>query len=213
MKIQKYGEEVWLLLYCDNLSAHLNEDVKDIFRKGKVLLCYFPPAMTEIVQPIDAGYGRSLRCQLGNLLDIWLMNEANLEKWETKMNAMERRVLVSYLTAEANDKMLTQQMDAVRIGCFERTGCLITHQVDAEKDKLIKPQGVTIKFTIPTETPAVIEPIAKIAIAEPVLVQATEEGGYQHLEQYLEDDDEEHGDDNEVLVLTDKNDELPDEHL
>ena len=85
--------------------------------------------MTEMVQPIDAGYGRSLRCAIGRELDAWLMDAANLIKWEGKMTAMERRVLVTHLIGRAQDYMMLQKNDEQRIGCFERTGCLITTRV------------------------------------------------------------------------------------
>jgi len=57
-----------------------DSDVKKIFGDGKVLLVVFPPAMTEVIQPIYAGYGRSTRCCIGNELDRWLMDTSNLEK-------------------------------------------------------------------------------------------------------------------------------------
>ena len=41
----------------------------------KVFLCYFPPGMTNFIQPIDAGLGRSVRISVGNFLDEWLMIE------------------------------------------------------------------------------------------------------------------------------------------
>ena len=50
----------------------------DFFGVAKVLLYYFTKNMTEMVQPIDAGYGRSLRCKIRHVLDIWLTNEENL---------------------------------------------------------------------------------------------------------------------------------------
>ncbi len=69
-----------MLLFCDNLISHLDEDLKKIFGKGHVFLCFFPPSMTEVVQSIDAGYGSSLRCTIGRLLNGWLMDNNNLEK-------------------------------------------------------------------------------------------------------------------------------------
>lgn len=86
---------LWALLFCDNLVAHVSNVVKDIFAVDKVFLCYFPSNTAESVQPIDAGCGRSLRCKIGDLLDTWLMQESNLEKWEGKMTASDRRVLLS----------------------------------------------------------------------------------------------------------------------
>ena len=78
-KIQKHGVEKWVILFCDNLSAHLDEEVKSIFGNGKVFLCYFPPNMTNMVQPIDAGLGRSVRIKIGHALDEWLMEEEHLK--------------------------------------------------------------------------------------------------------------------------------------
>ena len=54
--------------------------------------------MTHVVQPIDAGLGRSVRIKIGHALDEWLMDEGNLEKWESKMSASERRVVTTQRT-------------------------------------------------------------------------------------------------------------------
>ena len=62
--------------------------------------------MTEIVQPIDAGYGRSLRAGIGRELDLWLMDAENLLKWEGKMTAMERRILVTHFVARSQEHTL-----------------------------------------------------------------------------------------------------------
>ena len=54
-----HGDD-WVVLFADNLSAHLAPQVKKVFGDNKVLLMFFSPGMTEMIQPIDAGYGRSL---------------------------------------------------------------------------------------------------------------------------------------------------------
>ena len=151
-KLDKHGDD-WVILYADNLSAHLLPEVKSIFGTNHVLVVYFPPNMTEMVQPIDAGYGRSLRCAIGRELDAWLMDAANLLKWESKMSAMERRILVTHLVARAQEYMMQPEIDSQRISCFERTGCLITTQVCPERDKKISPQGLTVPFVIPVLPP------------------------------------------------------------
>jgi len=46
---------------------------------------------------------------------------------------------------------MSDEMDDLRLGCFERTGCLITRYIDVELDKKIKPLGVTVSFKVPTE--------------------------------------------------------------
>ena len=78
-KIERHGDD-WVSLYCDNLAAHLGPDVKRILGDNRVLIVYFLPSMTEMVQPIDAGYGRSLRMAIGRELDSWLMDATNLLK-------------------------------------------------------------------------------------------------------------------------------------
>ena len=45
-KVQNYGANKWVLLYCDNLRAYLANDTKKIFGNAKVFLCYLPPKMT-----------------------------------------------------------------------------------------------------------------------------------------------------------------------
>ncbi len=80
------------------------------------------------------------------------MDTSNLEKWEANMTASERRILVSYLVGQCKSKMMSDEMDDLRIGCFERTRCLITRNIDVvERDKKIKPHGVTVSFKVPTE--------------------------------------------------------------
>jgi len=151
-KKMRHGD-LWVLLFCDNLKAHLDAEVKRIFGEGRVLLCYFPPAMTEVIQPIDAGYGRSLRSAIGQYLDEWLMSATNMERWESNISAMERRVLMTHLVDRAQKWILDDDQDKLRVGCFERTGLLLTWQQNLEKDKLVRPQGMTAPFRIPTRAP------------------------------------------------------------
>ena len=92
-KMEKYGPDTWVLLYCDNLRAHLADDVKKIFGDSKLFLCFLPPNMTHFVKPIDAGLGRCTRVAVGNELDRWLMDADNMTKWEGKMTAGERHPL------------------------------------------------------------------------------------------------------------------------
>ena len=146
-----HGKEEWVILFCDNLRAHVAHSVKSIFGENKILLCYFPPGCTNFIQPIDAGYGRSLRTAVSNSLDEWLMESENLQKWEGKMSASERRILTTNLVGKANKTVMSDEMDKMRIGCFERTGMLLTHIINSDFDKKICPQGMKAgEFHIPT---------------------------------------------------------------
>ena len=42
-KVSKHGLDVWVIAFCDNLSAHLDPEVKCIFGDSNVFLCFFPP--------------------------------------------------------------------------------------------------------------------------------------------------------------------------
>lgn len=48
-KKEVYSKDIWVLLFCDNLSAHLDPEVKRTFGDEEVLLFYFPPNMTNFI--------------------------------------------------------------------------------------------------------------------------------------------------------------------
>ena len=74
------------------------------------------------------------------------MTDENLEKWESKLTASERRVLMTHLVAEANDLALMD--DRMRVGFFKRTGLLIDYS-KSEFDDDVKTQGVASKIVVP----------------------------------------------------------------
>ena len=208
-KIQKHGVEKWVILFCDNLSAHLDEEVKLIFGNGKVFLCYFPPNMTNMVQPIDAGLGRSVRIKIGHALDEWLMEEENLEKWESKMSASERRIVTTQFIGKAMNEVMSTENTEMRRRAFEKTGCLITWLPIATHDDKICPQGLEKgMFHVPTTRTLVDQGDTDSAqvpmeneqagvIEEQVLIDENEEVGFLHF-----DDEEDNGseiDDNPEL--------------
>ena len=51
----KWGNKK-VLVYCDNLDAHICDKTKQIFAAGNVFLYCLPPSVTEAIQAIDAGY-------------------------------------------------------------------------------------------------------------------------------------------------------------
>ena len=66
-----------------------------------------PPNETDQVQPIDRGMGRQIKVYLGQLLDEWLDDEDNLEKWESnKLTASDRRILLAHWFYKASMKAL-----------------------------------------------------------------------------------------------------------
>ena len=145
-----------VLLFCDNLDAHVASETREIFAAGNVFLFCLPPTVTESLQTIDAGYGHSMMCAVGRHLDNRLIDEDNMSMWEDEkgMDARARRVLVSKLVAQANEDVLKD--DKMRIGCFIRTGMLMT--LDGSDDDKIRPQGLTCPVVVPS-----IEDISNIS--------------------------------------------------
>eukprot|EP00957_Ditylum_brightwellii_P114158 8703076-Ditylum_brightwellii.AAC.1 len=82
-KIDFHEEGIWVILFCNNLVACIDDSVRQIFEDAQVFLCYFPPDMTNFIQLIDAGLRWSVCISIENFLDQWLMNSGNFEKWES----------------------------------------------------------------------------------------------------------------------------------
>ena len=135
---------------------HFDEEVKQIFGNDKVFLCFFPPNMTNFIQPIDAGLGRSVRIKIGYFLDAWLMVAENLQIWETKMTAGERRILVTdFVGNKVTQDVMSPAYEGMRIGRFERAGCLITLLSNNFHDQKIHLQVLKSgSFTVPSEVRA-----------------------------------------------------------
>ena len=117
-----------MLLFADNLDAHCYQPVLDIFASANVLVWFVVPGCTgDLIQPIDAGIGRSIRIYVGHALDTrWLSVDDNLDKWwEGKLSASEQRIMMTNFLASAMDKMMLSEekkKEEVRIGSFQRTG-------------------------------------------------------------------------------------------
>ena len=166
---EKWGDNAKVLLTADNLDAHVHHGTKEILAKdGRVFILFFPPCCTEAVQPIDAGYGRSIRCCIGRLLDAWLMESDHMELWEKGMTAGERRVLISNFVAVANQEVL--EKDDSRVSCFRRCGNMLT--LDGSDDDLIKPQGCS---KLPIKIPELIDLTLDDNINNPIDVVTPED--------------------------------------
>ena len=182
--LEKEGDTVTsVLVICDNfLDAHVAPETREVFAADQtVFVCYLPPSVTEAIQPIDAGFGRSLRCGVGRRLDSWLMEESNLELWEAGMTASQRRVLISNIVAEAKKEALAN--DKMQAGCFERTtGCLLTP--DGSGDEKICPQGCS-KTKLPLQIPQALVDLSYDPNQVGKVVTPEEEAGLALLEHSL----------------------------
>ena len=82
---------------------------------------------------------RNLKVEVGKELQSWLEVDANFERWEGgSLSAMEKRILITTFVGNAWTKLFykpTYQND----GYFERTGNLLTLDLDGSKDAKVNP--------------------------------------------------------------------------
>ena len=113
-KREKHDDD-HVLLFCDNLDAHCFDEVLQIFSSANILVWFCVPACTDLIQPIDAGIGRSIEIYVGHALDKWLSVDTNLELWEGSLCARDSRVLMTNFLAEAMDKILSEDKIRIRV--------------------------------------------------------------------------------------------------
>jgi hypothetical protein len=71
--------------------------------------------------------------------------------WEGTMTAAGRQILISVLVQKAMRYVMGEEMESMRIGCFECTGCLIIWLPNDIHDTKVRPQGMPQgSFTVPT---------------------------------------------------------------
>ena len=71
------------LLFQDNLDAQKQPEYIKFLQDWGVDDHKLPPNETDQVQPIDRGLGRHIKIYVDQLMDEWLDDEDNLEKWES----------------------------------------------------------------------------------------------------------------------------------
>ncbi|CEP03512.1 C2H2-type domain-containing protein [Plasmodiophora brassicae] len=140
---------------CDNLQAHKAPEFVDCMKSlGEIVL--FPPNITYMLQPVDAGAGRMMKYFIASRLDYQMDNDAAFSsKWlGGKFTAPERRILITKWVGEAWEQFW--QAGYIR-KYFEKTGCLLG-TVGANPSR-IKIQGLddyqfipTVPFVINDET-------------------------------------------------------------
>ena len=139
-KVAVSGEDVWVILFCDNLSAHLDEELKKIFGERKVLFCFLPPKITNFLHPIDRGLCRSVRLSVSRHLDEWLMNNDNISRWEGTMPSSERCIPTTPLVGKVMYEVMDTSKEGVDVACFERNGLLTTVISNETNDSKMRPQ-------------------------------------------------------------------------
>mmetsp|Transcript_35205 Transcript_35205/g.86357 ORF Transcript_35205/g.86357 Transcript_35205/m.86357 type:complete len:924 (-) Transcript_35205:243-3014(-) len=131
------GEETERLLFMDNLDSQIYPENIAVAKRMNTLPWFLVKDGTELVQPIDQGFGREIKREMDTLTLEWLEDDDNLALWESGFSASDVRVMLTQWVGEAYRRVL--QDDTVW-KYFQRTGCLMT--LDGSGDAGIKLQGV-----------------------------------------------------------------------
>ena len=111
---------------------------------------------TDICQSVDCGFGYMLKSLVRTIQDEWLQSDNNIDLWlgngEEKLDAKQRRILITYWVGEAYNRLSGEKYASSRYRCCEKTGCLVT--ADGFGDDKIQPEGL-LGFSIPPPVPVV----------------------------------------------------------
>ena len=115
------------LLFMDNLAAQQTEDVRAMYAANGIVPFFFPPNVTDLLQPVDHHLAQQFKKKMGDLLDERLLeDEPFANKWlgveDGTMPAWEVRVQLTRLAGEAWDYVCVHR-DFVKL--FQETGCLM----------------------------------------------------------------------------------------
>ena len=100
------------------------------------------PNLTDLWQPVDAGFGELLKVITKQEHKYWLDCDENADRWygNTELfSAKERRILITRWASNAYSKLISQDHKSCVWRMWEKTGCLIT--ADDSEDEKIQPEG------------------------------------------------------------------------
>jgi len=121
------------LLFLDNLASHQSDDVKQLLKQAYTKPWYYPPNLTDELQPVDANVGVTLKNIMKRRFYEWLQLDTNRTRWlSAQVTASERRVLLSQLAGEAWTEIAEKRMPVIQRAAA-RTGNDITSRSDTER--------------------------------------------------------------------------------
>ena len=110
-------------LFLDSLIAHKDEAVvKTLKDRHQTDVHFLPRGMTNMLQAVDAGVGRTLKLYIARRYDAWLQEPANFRAVvKGRVKAKDKRVLISQFIGESWDMLC----DTLNVGrawkkCFKR---------------------------------------------------------------------------------------------
>ena len=70
-----------MLCLLDNLEAQKHFLFQQAMEKYTTRLFFYAPGETDVLAPVDAGYGKDIKFGVGQQMHKWLDIAANLELW------------------------------------------------------------------------------------------------------------------------------------
>ena len=95
-----------------------------------------PENHTDKIQPCDTGCGCKMKDKIGAAMETWLEEENNLDKWQDRLSAKDRRILMTQWTGEAWSELSNDETFFKTL--FEKNSCFLT--ADGSDDVKISPQ-------------------------------------------------------------------------
>ena len=154
------------ILFLDNLEVQVHESFRKSVSDQKGITRFGVPGATYIWQPVDGGYGATLKALINQQFFDWLEDDENIEKWygeKSHISASEKRILITHWAGNAYRKLCEPRYDNFRWRLFAKTGCLIT--ADASENAKVTPEGL---LNYELQPPIDIDPIAAAAISSTV---------------------------------------------
>lgn len=166
------GEE--FLLICDNLNAQTSDAFKKSVHDINGLVWFGLPGATDKWQPVDAGYGFTLKHLIKKVQDEWLdledeNGQPNIDLWADSkgLSASHRRILFTEWVGKASDMLNHSNYDNFRWNCFEKTGMLMT--ADGSDDDKIRPEGPEIDP--PESAPEPLDQVVEDELFPPIMTE------------------------------------------
>jgi hypothetical protein len=126
--------------------AQTTDGVRKAVHESNFFCWYHSPNDTDLEQVVDAGLGRELKRHIANQYEEYISDVENLEMWESGIDAMTRRVLMTKWVAESFDHIMKLNIRRY----FQKTGCLMT--INGVDDDKINPEGTqSYRFALTPE--------------------------------------------------------------
>ena len=73
------GDDPMEVLFADNVGFQLAQGFHEACRKMNTIVYLLPDNHTDKVQPVDAGFGKAMKQNIREAMQIWLEKKENLE--------------------------------------------------------------------------------------------------------------------------------------